>query len=466
MNKQPFPSKILLVISSIGMDALLVLSADIAAFFIRFGHAEGPFPRPNFAAYLKILGPIIVLRLLCFYIYGLYDKPKYKTTYDIVLNVIKATTASTLIIIVTAFLFRAFAYPRTVIFYSWLITIPLIIAWRLITKRLINLVLGKNYFISNTLIIGTDHAAQRIATRLLREAHIARHLVGFVSVTPELDPQPENPFHLGSVEDIPRIIERYVIDEVVIASQMPKEMILSIFSRFNQTDVVFRIVPSLYEATIGTMATSPTERVPLISPISHRVLWYKDLKRLLDTAASSLGFILLLPLMGAIAAAVKATSPGPVLYRQKRAGLHGNVFTLYKFRTMFTGSEANGPVFAEENDPRVTTVGRFLRRFRLDELPQLYNVFINDMSIIGPRPERPYFARELIRKIPFYAERLEVKPGITGWAQVTYGYSSSVMEHREKLLYDIFYLENMCLALDILILIKTLGVVLRGKGVK
>ncbi len=133
---------------------------------------------------------------------------------------------------------------------------------------------------------------------------------------------------------------------------------------------------------------------------------------------------------------------------------------------MFTGSEANGPVFAEENDPRVTTVGRFLRRFRLDELPQLYNVFINDMSIIGPRPERPYFTKELIRKIPFYAERLEAKPGITGWAQVTYGYTSSIMEHREKLLYDIFYLENMCLALDILILIKSLGVVLRGKGVK
>ena len=222
----------------------------------------------------------------------------------------------------------------------------------------------------------------------------------------------------------------------------------------------------LFRSTIGTMATSPTERVPLISPISHRVLWYKDLKRLLDTAAAFFGFVLLFPLMGAIAAAVKVSSPGPVLYRQKRAGLHGNVFTLYKFRTMFTGSEAHGPVFAEIDDPRVTKIGKFLRRFRLDELPQFYNVLINDMSLIGPRPERPYFTKELIRKIPFYAERLEVKPGITGWAQVTYGYTSSIMEHREKLLYDIFYLENMCLALDILIMIKTLGVVLRGKGVK
>ena len=128
--------------------------------------------------------------------------------------------------------------------------------------------------------------------------------------------------------------------------------------------------------------------------------------------------------------------------------------------------EDAGPTFTAQDDPRITPVGKFLRRFRLDELPQLYNVLINDMSIIGPRPERPYFVKELIEKIPFYAERLEVKPGITGWAQVTYGYSTTVTEHREKLLYDIFYIENMCLALDVLIVLKTLGVVIRGKGVK
>ncbi|MFH1038474.1 MAG: sugar transferase [PVC group bacterium] len=466
MNKPEFPSKILLVAGSLVMDAALVFGADIAAFVIRFGRAAGPFPRVNFAAYLKILLPILVLRLLCFYIYGLYDKPKFKTTYDIVLSVIKATTAGTLIIIVAAFLFRAFAYPRMVIFYSYLITIPLIIVWRLITKRLINLIMGKNYFISNTLIIGTDHEAQRLATRLLREAHISRHLVGFISVSREADRHPGNPFLLGTVEDIPRIIDSHVIDEVVIASQMPKEMILAIFTQFNQTDVVFRIVPSLYEAVIGSMATSPTERVPLISPISHRVSWYKDLKRLLDTAAAIIGLIAFSPILLLIAAVVKATSPGPVLYRQERAGRHGDPFIIYKFRTMFVGSEDRGPSFAEPDDPRITPVGRFLRRFRLDELPQLYNVFINEMSIVGPRPERPYFVKELMEKIPFYAERLEAKPGITGWAQVTYGYSATVGEHREKLLYDIFYLENMCLALDVLIVLKTVGVVIRGKGVK
>jgi len=139
----------------------------------------------------------------------------------------------------------------------------------------------------------------------MREAHIARHLVGFISITPEYAPKNRDLFYLGSIADIPEIIDRHVIDEVVIACQMPKEMILSIFTLFNQEDVVFRIVPSLYEATIGTMATSPTERVPLISPISNRVLWYKDLKRLLDTGASLFGFILLFPIMGAIAVAIR-----------------------------------------------------------------------------------------------------------------------------------------------------------------
>ncbi len=464
MNRKSLTSRFSLIIGSLIIDALLVFGAEIAGFLLRFGSDKGPFPRPNFADFLRLLLPIIVLRLLCFFIYGLYDKPKYRTIYDTVLNIIKATTASTLIIMVVAFIFRAFAYPRTVIFYSWLLTIILIIAWRIAARRLINLLLGKDYFISQTLIVGTDHNAQRIATRLLREAHISRRLVGFISLGRTADAQPEDPFQLGGISDIPRLIELHPIDEVVIASQMPKETILSIFALFSQTDVVFRIVPSLYEATIGSMAGSPTELVPMISPISNRQTRYKDLKRLLDTAVSVLGLIIFSPLMILIALAVKLTSPGPVLYRQERAGLHGRPFTLYKFRTMFADSEHGGPEFARPDDPRATKVGRFLRRFRLDELPQLYNVLLNEMSLIGPRPERPCFVRELIEKIPFYAERLEAKPGITGWAQVTYGYSSSTAEHREKLLYDIFYLENMSLALDGLIILKTLGVILRGKG--
>ena len=468
MIKRKDPSKEFLVAFSLIADAFLVLLADLTAFFIRFGWEAGPFPRANFRAYLEILFPIIVLRLACFYIYGLYDRPKYKTNYDIALNVIKAATISSLIITVVAFMFRAFAYPRLVIILSWLLVMAFIIIWRLLTRKLINLLLGKNYFISHVLIVGTDREALRLATRLVREAKIARKLVGFVEINATGSPPPSNIFILGTIQDLPRIINQQTIDEVVIASpDIPKEVILDIFSQFSGTDVIFRIVPNLYEATIGSMASSPTEKIPLISPtLSQKGSWYPDLKRLMDTAGSILGMIIFSPFFLLIGLFIKLTSPGPVLYRQQRAGRHSKVFTLYKFRTMIAASEQNGPVFASNDDGRVTPFGRFLRRFRLDELPQFYNVLINDMSLIGPRPERPFFVKELIRKIPFYAERMAAKPGITGWAQVTYGYSSTLREHQEKLLYDIFYLENLSLALDLLIIIKTIGVLIRGDAVK
>ncbi len=468
MNKERIPPKEFLVFLSVLVDAALVVFADLLAFLLRFGIEKGPFVRFNFRDYLQIMAPAIALRLICFYVYGLYDKPKYKTSYDTILNVIKATTASTLIIMVVAFLLRLFAYPRLVIFFSWLITIPLIIFWRLSTRRLINWILGKDYFTSYALIIGTGRGARRMATRLIREANIHRKLVGFVAINDDNRALPRDVFVLGKIRDLPRIIEEYVIDEVVIAAEnIPREKLVEIFKHFGGTDVIFRIVPNLYEATIGTMASSPIEKVPLISPASsQKITWYKDLKRLMDTAGAVLGLVIFSPLMIIIVAAIKLTSPGPAIYRQKRVGLHGNVFTLYKFRTMRDGCEENGPEFARKNDGRVTPVGRILRRFRLDELPQLFNVLISDMSLVGPRPERPPFNHEFMLKIPFYAERLQVKPGITGWAQVTHGYASSLEDHREKLLYDIFYLENMSFALDILVILKTLGAVITGRGAK
>jgi len=452
------------IVFSLAADALLVFFSDLTAFYIRFGIAEGPFPRRNIQAYIQLIIPIIVLRLLCFYIYGLYSKPKYKTTYDIVLSTFKATSSSTLIIVFIAFMARTFAYPRPVIFYSWVITIPIIVLWRLISRRLINRMLGKNYFVSHVLIIGADRESRRVATRLVREARIHRHLVGFVRL--DQDQTDFGDLLLGTLEELPELALELTVDEVVIASPIiSREQILSLVNHFAGTDVIFRIVPGLYEATIGSMSGSLSEEVPLISPTTtQRISWYPDLKRLGDTFGAVLGMIILSPLMLAVALAVRLTSPGPVIYHQRRAGIHGKVFILYKFRTMEAGSEENGARFTQENDERVTRLGRFLRRFRIDELPQLYNVLINDMSLVGPRPERPVFIKDLMNEIPFYIERLAAKPGLTGWAQVTRGYCSTLDEHREKLLYDIFYIENMSPALDLLIILRTIAVVLSGKG--
>jgi sugar transferase (PEP-CTERM system associated) len=189
------------------------------------------------------------------------------------------------------------------------------------------------------------------------------------------------------------------------------------------------------------------------------------IKRLFDIGASLAGLVLSLPLMLLAALAIKLESPGPLLYRQARLGQNGCVFILNKFRSMRPDAEKDtGPVWSAQQDPRITRVGSFLRRTRLDELPQLYNVLVGHMSFIGPRPERPEFVAELQKQIPYYIERLAVKPGLTGWAQVKYQYGSSVEDAVEKLQYDLYYIKNLSLFLDLLIVLNTVQVVLFARG--
>jgi sugar transferase (PEP-CTERM system associated) len=189
-------------------------------------------------------------------------------------------------------------------------------------------------------------------------------------------------------------------------------------------------------------------------------------KRLLDLTAASIGLIPAAPLMLLVAIAVRLDSRGPVLFRQERLGRGGKPFTLWKFRSMTTDAEKNGAVWAVTNDPRVTRVGRFIRKTRLDELPQLWNVLVGDMSLVGPRPEREQFVRQLIESIPFYEQRLVVRPGLTGWAQIKAPYASSFEESMEKLKYDLYYIKNLSLFLDISILLSTARIVLLGRGAR
>jgi sugar transferase (PEP-CTERM system associated) len=189
-------------------------------------------------------------------------------------------------------------------------------------------------------------------------------------------------------------------------------------------------------------------------------------KRLVDIVAAGAGLVLAAPIMLLIALGVKLTSRGPALYHQQRVGQYGRVFTLHKFRSMHTDAELEtGPVWAaKRGDPRITRLGRILRLTRLDELPQLWNILAGDMSLVGPRPERPEFVTSLTREIPFYRERHVVKPGLTGWAQVRYSYGASVEDAMEKLQYDLYYIKNMSLALDLYVIFSTIKTVLRRQG--
>ena len=193
----------------------------------------------------------------------------------------------------------------------------------------------------------------------------------------------------------------------------------------------------------------------------------KFTKRVTGLLLSSLGLLLTLPLTVIIAIAIKLDSKGPVVYKQKRYGAHGLIFELCKFRSMIDNAEeACGPVWAQDNDCRITRVGKILRKFRLDEIPQMWNVLKGDMSFVGPRPERPEFVKELEQIVPYYSERHTVKPGITGWAQVSYGYGASVEDALEKLKYDLFYIKNMSLLMDFTIILRTIKIVFLGNGAR
>ena len=278
-----------------------------------------------------------------------------------------------------------------------------------------------------------------------------------------------DPVESAACEELTRLVKVHRVNRIIVAmrdrrGKLPVELLLSLKSR----GVLIQDGPDVYEAITGKV---PIESLRLgwllFSPgfhLSHFLLIYK---RLASMLVSLVGLLLSLPLLPFIALAIKVTSAGPVLYRQKRVGRDGIVFDCYKFRTMRADAEADsGPTWAGDDDPRITRLGRLLRTSRLDEVPQLWNVLRGDMSLIGPRPERPEFVEWLSREIPFYHLRQSVRPGITGWAQVRYKYGSSVEDAKEKLRYDLFYIKNMSPGLDFIILFETTKTILLGRGAK
>lgn len=459
--KRLLPSLIISLI--VLLDVLFIVFADLASFIIRFNG----FPPANFEAYLRLAFFIVVIRVVAFYIFSLYDTPKYKSDFETFINVFKACASSSIIIIFFLYFMNIEMYPRSIASISWALTIIFISSWRFVLKGLLQSILGKDFFYAHILIVGTDINARDAAIYASRDASIEYNLIGFISTGSRLPVEVDEAHILGTIEDLPSLIKLYPIDKVIIAEPgIDKKKLIKLVSFLARKNLAIKLIPYTYGDVIGNMimhehATSLLSSTLLTKPVS----WYWGLKRVLDIIFSIVILAAASPILLASIAAIKLTSPGPIFYLQKRTGLHGTRFTMYKLRTMRADAEKGGrPRWAKAKDVRVTPVGQFLRKFRIDELPQLINVLKNDMSIIGPRPERPYFTAKLIRKVPFYAERLRVKPGITGWAQVNFKYTATEKDAEEKLLYDLFYMQNVSFALDMLIIMKTFKVVLTGQG--
>ena len=272
--------------------------------------------------------------------------------------------------------------------------------------------------------------------------------------------------HLGSFEHVKQIIKDKAIEDVIIAIESSEHhKIERILNELENINVYVKIIPDMYDILSGSVKMNSILGTPLIE-IKHKLLpqWEFVVKRFLDYLFSLLAIILLSPFMILTALAVKLSSSGSIIYKQERIGQYGKKFNIYKFRSMYEDAEKEGPKLSSKTDSRITTWGRVMRKIRLDETPQFFNVLFGHMSFVGPRPERDFFANQIIKKAPHYKHIYRVKPGITSWGMVKFGYAENVDEMLERLKYDILYIENMSLLIDLKIMIHTVLIILQGRG--
>ena len=407
--------------------------------------------------FYKILA-VAGLAMLCLHYFDLYDLERLRSWGEIYFRLLVVLGTLSLLLAAISYLLPNFMLGSGV-FLSGLVILTLgLIGWRAVYAWLIR----QPYLRERVYVLGMGERANRLVESLRARKDLGLDVVGWAGAIGNGSMTRES---LGAT--LLALREKQAVDRVIVAfSDRRGKMPVGELLQLRLSDIKIEEATALLEQISGKIEVEGLHPSWLIFSEGFRLNpTFLLVRRVVSILVALTILALALPLIPLIALAIKLSSPGPVLYRQKRVGRNGVVFHCYKFRTMRPDAEADsGPTWASDEDPRITPLGRFLRRSRLDELPQLWNVLRGDMGFIGPRPERPEFVEWLTREIPYYQLRHILRPGITGWAQVSYKYGSSLQDAKEKLQYDLYYIKNLSLGLDLLILFQTIKIILLGRG--
>jgi len=443
-------------------DLTLIATCWVVAYLVRF-HVIPTVEVPPFGGYALQLIPILVVWGIAFHAFDLYRPHRLASHLSEWVDVAKASTLGVLVLIaLMSFAFRGYAYSRVVIGLFWVLSIATVSLSRAVFRELLRVARRSGHNLRYAVVVGGGEPAAEVLRVLRRRPDVGIKVLGVLS--DKADAPPGDLSALGRIEDLRTVLDRLSVDNVIIAlPQADYARVAAILNDIGDDPVAIHFVPDIFGLTSLRGGVEEFEGIPFIhlrdSPLHG---WNRVLKRGLDLVLGTLLLVGLSPLMIALAATLRLRQGAPVLYRQERMGLDGQRFRMLKFRTMPVDAEAvSGPVWARADDPRRTELGAWLRSLSLDELPQLLNVLRGEMSLVGPRPERPTFVESFRRQIPRYMLRHKVKAGITGWAQINGWRGNTSLEKRIE--YDLYYIEQWSVALDLKILLLTVWAVLRDR---
>ena len=446
------------------LDALVCALALVFAIALRLGWINGAGYIGDHVVAILISWAVF---LTAFYVCGLYEADRLLSLSKTLTSALLAVSLGAMV--VAAIFYAVYLEERAIgrgIFIGFTV---FAFVGVMLTRLMYMGATRRGFLAQRCLIIGTSQEARRVIDLVHRHPHAGLKILGIIHCGAEREAVGkfvEDYPVLGSIEALNKFVDLYNIDRLILAASIDFEpVLLQRLRSFRYRGLALVDFVALYEEL--------AQEIPLdyindewlfMASMNNSRFHVRRLKRLTDVLAAFIGLVLTAPLFLVAAILVKLTSKGPCLYRQERLGRDSEPFMVLKFRTMRVDAEsASGPVWATEDDPRITWIGKWFRKFRVDEIPQLWNVLRGDMSLVGPRPERPVFIKKLSEKIPFYSERLLVPPGVTGWAQVMHPYAASIEESRRKLEYDLYYIKHMSFLLDVFIMLKTVKTILFGR---